>query len=743
MQEMPEAGDRPEARRRLGEILVQGGWVTPADLDRALALQKQQGGRLGKILTGLDLVAEGTLLEALSGQLGVPVMDLTRAGQDPEAVSVLSYGVAKRFRALPLEKRGRVLHVAMVEPQDTDAVKALEFASGMRVRAGLCSSREIDIALEQCYGMGEAVERIVRNVTREACLDDASASIVLEEDRNEAQEGPAGREAVESGAPIVRLVNLILLEAVRKEASDIHFEPTRQGLQVRFRIDGLLRKRMSIPAYLQSSVLSRIKILSRMDITNRRTPQDGGIRLQVEGRRMDLRVSCLPAFFGEKIVVRLLDQTERRTDLVQLGLGDGERRALEERYRQPQGMILVTGPTGSGKSTTLQCILKDLRGEGINITTVEDPVEYELEGVNQVQIRAEAGLSFAGTLRAILRQDPNVIMVGEIRDPETAEVAFRAALTGHMVLSTLHTNDTVSAITRLEDMGVPRFLIGSSLLAVLSQRLARKVCGECREAFPAGPEEITALSRVGIEPPETLYRGRGCSRCDYTGYRGRVGIFELLTVSPRVRERIVDGSPEASIRRAAEEQGMRPILRDGLEKVRLGATGLEELLSVVQWEPAAVTEEAGERDAPAIGGASAPRPPVRGERRVIVLAEDDPGLREVVALTLETLSCEVHATADGQEAWEAVERCLPDLIVTDINMPRMDGFALVRRVRSELRTAFIPVIFLSSRNRCEDRVKGYLLGGDDYIEKPFDHRELLVRARRCLSRGALPSPPAG
>jgi type IV pilus assembly protein PilB len=734
---MKQGVEGPGNRKRLGEMLLDEGWVTHEDLEAAMEIQKGEGGRLGRILVDRDLVAEGTLLDVLSRQLGLPVLDLSRAGTDPDAVSLISYSVAKRYRALPLEKRDRVLHVAMVEPQDTEAVQALEFASGMRIRAGLCSSREIDIAVEQCYGMGEAVERIVRNVTREACLDDASASIVLEEDgRREGGSAPEGRESVETGAPIVRLVNLILLEAVRREASDIHFEPARLGLQVRFRLDGALRKRMSIPGYLQSSVLSRVKIMARMDITNRRTPQDGGIRLQVEGRRMDLRVSCLPAFFGEKIVIRLLDQTERGTDLVQLGMNPEERRLLEERYRQPQGMILVTGPTGSGKSTTLQCILKDLRGEGTNIITVEDPVEYELEGVNQVQIHTEAGLSFAGTLRAILRQDPNVIMVGEILDPETAEVAFRAALTGHLVLSTLHTNDTVSTITRLEDMGVPRFLIASSMLAVLSQRLARKICGECREPFSPGPEEMRSLKRVGQEPPEKLFRGSGCSRCDYTGYRGRVGIFELLTVSVGVRDRIADGSPEGPIREAAVGQGMRLILQDGVDKVLQGVTSLEELLSVVPWEAA----DAREGGVPVPDATPACRMQAPGSRRVIVLAEDDPGLREVVALTLETLSCDVHPTADVQEAWETVQRCLPDLIVTDINMPLMDGFTLLKRVRSDLRTAFIPVIFLTSKNRCEDRVKGYLLGGDDYIEKPFDHRELLVRARRCMNRGAMPVP---
>ena len=367
---------RPTARRkRLGEMLLARGDINARNLDRALEIQARQGGRIGAVLVNGAFVSERTLLEVLSVQLAVPYVDLSQSVEPSGAASLLPYGVAKRYRALPLEKEGRVLKVATTEPQNPAVLQVLEFAAGMRIQPVLCSERDIDVAVEQCYGMGAALEQLVRNVTREARLGEESAAIVLDtngpgrEDVSEEQ-----KEALESGAPIVRLVNLIFLEAVRKEASDIHFEPTRQSLRVRFRLDGVLRKRVTIPRYLQQPVLSRIKIIAGMDITNSRTPQDGGIRLQVEGRRMDLRVSTLPAFFGEKIVIRLLDQSERRIDLGALGLGPGERASLEANYRQPQGMILVTGPTGSGKSTTLQCILRDLRSDELNITTVEDPV---------------------------------------------------------------------------------------------------------------------------------------------------------------------------------------------------------------------------------------------------------------------------------------------------------------------------------------------------------------------------------
>jgi type IV pilus assembly protein PilB len=728
------------SKRRLGELLMARGWLQKADLDAALAEQGRQGGRLGALLLEKGILGEQTLLEALAGQLGVEIVDVTERAGDPDAVAVLPYAVAKRYRALPLRKEARVLHVAMPEPQDTEAVQALEFATGTRIRALLCSAREFDIALEQHYGMEETLEKIVRNVARQAELDGTGVSSIVQVDGPAAGGQAPGRQAeTDRGtAPIVRLVNLILLEAVRKEASDIHFEPARHYLQVRFRLDGVLRRRMSIPRYLQQSVLSRIKVTARMDIAKKRTPQDGGIRLQVEGRRLDLRVSSLPTFYGEKIVIRLLDQTERKIDLGLLGLEGERRKALEACYRRPQGMILVTGPTGSGKSTTLQCILKDLRSEGINIITVEDPIEYELEGINQVQVQREAGLSFADSLRAILRQDPNVIMVGEVRDGETAEVAFRAALTGHLVLSTLHTNDTVSTVTRLVDMGVPPFLISSALLAVVSQRLVRRICPGCREEVVPESSALEGLPDRFRGAVARAFRGKGCSQCEHTGYKGRLGVFELLIFSPGLRRDIARGVDEGAIRDRAGEEGMSALLEDGIEKVRQGETTLEEVVSAACWEAPSRPVPAEGRGTPSIAECGEePTRPTRGpEQPAVVYAEDDPAVREAVCLSLEALSCRVIPAADGEEGWEQVQRHLPDLVVTDIEMPGMDGYGLLERIRSDLRTAFIPVILLTGRNRCEDRMKGFLLGGDDYVEKPFDHRELQARVKRCLERSA-------
>jgi len=722
-------------RQRLGELLVTQGWISPEGLQAALEEQQRQPGRLGAILVERGAVAEQTLLEVLSQQLEVGIADLGRGVEDPEAVSHIPYDIAKRYRVLPFKKEERCLHVAMPEPQDPEAVKAIEFVTGMRIRCYLCSDREIDISIEQHYGMEEAVERMVTNVTREASLDEDGSASFLEAEAAGAS-GTVLSAIDDTGtavAPIIRLVQLILAEAAGKEASDIHFEPARRHLQVRFRMDGHLRQRMSIPKYLQQSIISRIKVMAGMDITKKRAPQDGGIRLQANNRRLDLRVSSLPTFYGEKIVIRLLDQSDRNIDLNLMGLDAEGCKRLEFCYRRPQGMVLVTGPTGSGKSTTLQCILKDLRSEGTNIVTVEDPIEYELEGINQVQVHTGAGLSFADSLRAILRQDPNVIMIGEIRDQETAEVAFRAAMTGHLVLSTLHTNDTVSTITRLVDMGVPRFLISSALLAVISQRLVRKICSACTEPARPDPALLKAMPGAGLSRI-SLQQGKGCSRCDGTGYKGRTGIYELLVVSTGIKEMIARGDTEGGIRREAVSQGMQTLLQDGLNKAGKGLTSLPEIISAAFQEGSLAPD-------PAVGSAAdeqdSREPQAEGRRRLkIVFSEDDPAIREAVCLSLQALDLDVVTAGDGQEGWEKILKHHPDLIITDLQMPRMDGYGLLKNIRTDKRTSSIPVILLTGRNRCEDRMKGYLLGSDDYIEKPFDHRELQVRVRRCLDRRA-------
>jgi len=587
MAEREGATDKVEtgkAKKRLGQLLEEGGWIKAPDLERALVAQRGTGQRLGEILVENGMIGEGILLETLSRSMSLMVVDLAKVCVEPEGLASLPYEAARKYRCLPMRKEDRILHLAMVDPCNADFLQDLSFVTGLRIRPYLCSAREIDVAIEQYYGMEKAVDELVERIVEEAHLEGAAISLECAEEGVGERVGKKAEDGQgTSMAPIVRLVNLILIEAIKKEASDIHFEPAKGYLRVRFRMDGHLRKRMQIPKYLQGSVVSRVKVMARMDIANKRTPQDGAIRVRLVGRDLDLRVSSLPANYGEKIVLRILTQTARNTDLESLGMGEAERLKIEACYKRSQGMILVTGPTGSGKSTTLHTILKLLRSESTNIVTVEDPIEYDLEGINQVQVQKEVGMDFSSCLRAILRQDPDVIMVGEIRDQETAEVAFRASLTGHLVLSTLHTQDTASTITRLIDIGIKEYLIRSSLLAVVAQRLVRKICPDCREGNALDRSLFESMQPYGLRSPD-VYRGKGCPSCEYTGFRGRVGLFEMMVVEGSLRERITSGMSETDMRELARSQGMQILLEDGMEKVSQGCTAMEEVLSVAKIE---------------------------------------------------------------------------------------------------------------------------------------------------------------
>jgi len=579
-----EQAKSPLSRKKLGQLLEEGGWIDPSELKKALAAQRGTGRRLGEILVEQGVIAEKIVLDTLSRLKSVAVVDLDKVEVSSEAILALPYEAARKYRCLPLRKEGRTLHVAMADPCNQDQVQDISFVTGMRVRPYLCSSRDIDVAIEHYYGREGALENVVEGIANEAQLEWISVTLDDQEEGVAEKDAEAGQKKTRPSAPpIVRLVNLILVEAIKKEASDIHFEPAKTCLRVRFRMDGHLRTRMEIPKYLQGPLISRIKVMARMDIANKRTPQDGGIRVAVAAKSVDLRVSSLPANYGEKIVVRVLDQAARQTDLAALGLNAGDVEKLGACYRRPQGMILVTGPTGSGKSTTLHALLKLLRSDASNIVTVEDPIEYELEGVNQVQVCREAGMDFASCLRAILRQDPDVIMVGEIRDRETAEVAIRASLTGHLVFSTLHTQDTTSTVTRLLDIGIKEYLLRSSLVAVIAQRLVRRICPECRIDYTLDEATYQSVEPYGLKGPH-LYRGRGCPSCDGSGFRGRIGLFEVMLVDGPLRESIAPGISEARLRELARESGMKTLFEDGMEKVSNGVTTLEEVFSVARPE---------------------------------------------------------------------------------------------------------------------------------------------------------------
>jgi len=554
-------------KQRLGEILIQAGAISESDLCRALEVQREVKGRLGRVLVDLEIVTESRVYEALAEQMGLPLVDLDTMAIDPSVVKLIPQQFAEQQHILPVELEDGTLTVAMSDPTDVMAVDDVRARTGYRVRTVIATESSIIEHLEKYYHLDQAIYEVMQEVTEDA--DDIEFVKTDDEDHDVEEGGDS--------APIIKLVSILLTDAVRSGASDIHIEPCETSLEVRYRIDGLLREKMTVPKHMQALVTSRVKIISDMDIAERRRPQDGRAKIRVGSNEADLRVSALPTMHGEKIVVRILDKSKGKVDLDTAGFSAHNLELIHNLVKQPQGIVLVTGPTGSGKTSTLYACLSELVTPTVNVVTVEDPVEYALPGVNQVQVNEKAGLTFANALRSILRQDPNIIMVGEIRDIETAEIAFQASLTGHLVLSTLHTNDAPSALTRLIDLGVEPYLVASSVIGIVAQRLARVICPRCKEEA-----EPTDSERVILDPQLhgdiVFYRGRGCKRCNETGYAGRTPIAEVLVMDSRMKEEVITGGNERAIQLAALRAGMRTLRDDGMEKVREGTTTLSEVV---------------------------------------------------------------------------------------------------------------------------------------------------------------------
>ncbi len=554
-QDAAEASSAP-LYRRLGEILVERKKIEPDELERALELQKERGDKLGKILVDMGLIAQRDVLAALSEHMGVPLVAIDGPPPSAPEIEKLSHRFLRQSRAFPLSLVESTLTLAMADPMDFETVAAVRAFSGFQISVALAAEQEILDAIEKHYGETD------RQTLTEG--DDAQASADLEHLRDMASE-----------APVIRLVNAMIADAVEKRASDIHIEPFEKEFRIRFRVDGVLFNQEAPPRELKAAIISRLKLMAKLNIAERRLPQDGRIKIKVLGRDVDLRVSTLPTLYGESVVMRLLDRSAGDFyDLRRLGFDTRMLERMEYFTGLPHGIFLVTGPTGSGKSTTLYSALKRINLPDKKIITIEDPVEYQMDGINQLHVNTQIGLTFASGLRHIVRQDPDVIMVGEIRDRETADIAIRAALTGHLVFSTLHTNDAPSAITRLTDMGVENYLLTSSLVAVLAQRLVRVLCPNCKT--PDG----TALSPDGeyIE----VFRGAGCDDCAGRGYISRVGIFEMMDINEEMRRLIMNNADAAVLTQAARRNGMRSLREDGWWKIREGVTTVDEVMRVTQ-----------------------------------------------------------------------------------------------------------------------------------------------------------------
>ena len=547
-----------QIRKRLGDLLVEAGLLSEEQLQQALK-DKHPDQRLGDSLLQKGYITEQQLIEVLEFQLGIPHVSLYRYPFDPKLFTIVSKEIAKRQLIIPLKKEGEKLYVAMADPMDFYTIDDLRLSTGFQIETAIATKDDILRAINKYYDMDEGFEEL---------LSDNGA---VGENANE--------NIVEQDSPIVRLVNQILSNAATLKASDIHIDPQETKVVIRYRMDGVLRIERVLPKHMQSVLIARLKIMANLDITEHRIPQDGRMKFHLDFHPIDLRVSTLPTVFGEKVVLRILDLGSALNDLNKLGFNKVNLQRFSELIEKPTGIILITGPTGSGKSSTLYAALNRLNNEGVNIITVEDPVEYQLEGINQIQVNANVGMTFATGLRAILRQDPNIIMVGEIRDKETAEIAVRASLTGHLVLSTLHTNDSLGSVTRLLDMGVEPFLVASSVTGIVAQRLVRRVCRDCGQVHEATKREKEIFAKRGLSVDKVM-RGKGCASCNMTGYKGRVAIHEVLVMNDEMRKTIMNGESFSSLRDLAIKAKTIFLIDDGLLKVKQGITTTEEVLRV-------------------------------------------------------------------------------------------------------------------------------------------------------------------
>jgi len=562
-------------KKSLGESLVEEGIISLEQLRQAQEEEKRTGQRLRNILVKMGIIAEEDLVTFLSEKLGLPRIELGNYLIDPKIVELIPEALARKYQLIPVLKIGNRLTCAMVDPWNIFALDELRMKTNLTIEPAVAAEIEIKKALDQYYGAKGTIEELIKTIDEEKLGIKEGEEIELKK-----------LEGIIEEPVVIKLVNLTIMKAVQEGSSDIHIEPEEEVLKTRFRVDGMLHEVSSPPKYLQSAIISRIKIMATLDIAERRKPQDGRFTIKMEGREIDVRVSCIPTMYGENVVLRLLDVATALLSLRDIGFSKAVLERYEKLISRPHGIILVTGPTGSGKTTTLYASLDKINTVEKNIITIEDPVEYKLAGIRQIQINPKVDLTFSNGLRSILRQDPNIIMVGEMRDFQTAEIAIQAALTGHLVFSTLHTNDASGAVTRLIDMGVEPFLVSSSVIGVLAQRLVRTICKDCKEEYVPTEEELKDIGLLD-EPRTTnikFYKGKGCAKCMNTGYKGRIGIFELMILDDSIRNLVIGKVPTEEIRKKAIASGMTTLKEEGIQKIKEGITTAEEVLRVTQEE---------------------------------------------------------------------------------------------------------------------------------------------------------------
>ncbi len=708
------------------------------------------------------------ILAELSKRFRMKIANLSLVSQ--QAKELVPEQLVRKYRVLPLQISDSILDIATADPHDLDCERTLAFALGRTVRMALASPTKIAERLDEVYRPENVIEKILEGVAGNYDIESISES------SQDAELDLGVNRGTER--PVIDLVNRIVAEAIQSRASDIHLEPEEGGISVRYRIDGVLRQTMVLPKAAGVPLVSRVKIMAQLDIADRLRPQDGRARVAVSGNRVDLRVSTLPASQGEKVVIRILDQRSTVLSLDGLGMNPDELERIQTLLQSREGIILVTGPTGSGKTTTLYSMLRTIQARGLNIVTVEDPVEYRLEGIVQVQVNEKAGLTFPAALRSILRQDPDVMLVGEVRDKETAMIAVQASLTGHMVFTTLHTIDAASSVTRLTDIGIESYKIAAAIKGVVAQRLLRRLCPHCRElSTERAPERLRRWFPDGA----TIYRPVGCPECATTGFRGRLAAMEVLISNAEVERRIASDDTAERLSEAAREGGMRGLWESGVQHVRNGITSIDELLRVLeppaeqqQPRPSQSVRGGARVDGAPEGGTSAPRepafateflpPPEKGlvqtlhakppsvftgesfqlvdeanasasdRSRKVLLVEDEEALRRVLKDLLEREGFTVFEAADGVKALDEIDRAAPDIVVLDLNLPRLDGYGVLSHLRARPATVDLPVIVLTAKGDEDSEVRVFEYGASDYLTKPFRPRALSARLHALLGR---------
>ena len=731
MNQAPEGKKTSKRRKRLGEILVESGLIDDQILKKVLEKQKLEKKRIGQMLIDMGIATDEEIASALANQLKIPLLNLKDTEISRDVISLVSADMAEKYLLIPAKLTGNSLLVVMANPTDFNATDDLRFATGMTIKVAVATQEDILDALDLYYPKQDLARALDAGPNIDQGIE------VLQEAKTEEQDTYSLKDLAER-PPLIRLTNAILSDAIKLKASDIHIEPQRAGALVRYRVDGTLREILKLGNHLHTPLVSRLKVISEMDISIKRKPQDGRTRVRYENNVYDLRLSSIPTSYGEKVTIRILDQSQASVRLEDIGLSEKNLKAFDQAIRRPQGIILVTGPTGSGKSTTLYACLSKLKSPSVNIITVEDPVEYDMPGINQVQVNPQAGITFAAGLKSILRQDPDIVMIGEIRDSETASTAFQAANTGHLVLSTLHTNDAPSTVTRLLDFDIKPFLIASSLICVIGQRLVRRICEKCKAPDPKGGQMVKQFFPHILQKKEhAFWKGEGCDTCQYTGYAGRTGIHEVLMMTGSLKKLLSPEVTAVELKSEAEKEGFQFMTMDGIEKCLQGLTTVQDVFRVAPPEIDETPEndseevlvqydEEIEKSLAALSSVSTIKP------KKILVADDNEMTLQLLADVLEYENYHVITAPNGLEAMKLALREMPDLIVSDLMMPKMNGLTLTKRLKSQLNTRFIPIIILTNRDDVETEVKMLESGANDYIIKPVDHKKLLARLKRLL-----------